>query len=231
MRKIKNAIKTGLLASRIPPAGIFDFANMYFRFARFVRAHRKTCRVFRERPQLYEFVGRDVLHHEAIDYFEFGVFEGHSFREWMTLNTHKESRFFGFDTFEGLPEDWHNDAFWAMPKGSMSVQGKLPHFEDIRGQLIKGVFQESLRPFLQTFSARNRLVVNCDADLYSSTLYALAMMDSFIRPSTIILFDEFDAVQHEFRACLDYCAAFRRTMRPLAFAGPVYNHAAFEVLS
>ena len=59
------------------------------------------------RYQLYEAINtQESLSDTALDYFEFGVAGGYSFRWWLQKNQNPASRFFGFDTFEGLPEKW-----------------------------------------------------------------------------------------------------------------------------
>jgi len=41
---------------------------------------------------------------------EFGVWQGESTRFFAGLNRSPSSRFYGFDSFEGLPEDWRGMA-------------------------------------------------------------------------------------------------------------------------
>jgi len=53
------------------------------------------------------------------------------------------------------------------------MMGNPPIVDDNRVILIKGIFQETLEPFLKQFKFKNRLVINFDADLYSSTLFVL----------------------------------------------------------
>ncbi len=130
-----------------------------------------------------------------IDYIELGVFDGRSFRWWMAHARHADSRFNGFDTFEGLPEDWG-----AFAKGDMAAG--VPVLDDARGRFHKGLFQDTLLPFLRSvpFADGRRRVVHLDADLYSSTLFALTALGPHLRPGDVLLFDEFNVPNHEFAA-------------------------------
>ncbi len=59
-----------------------------------------TCR-----QEMYSVV-HETLGNIAISYIEFGVWKGESLGEWIGINTDAGSRFYGFDSFEGLPEEW-----------------------------------------------------------------------------------------------------------------------------
>ncbi|MDQ6843014.1 MAG: hypothetical protein M3Z92_01485, partial [Bacteroidota bacterium] len=61
---------------------------------------------YTKRFTLYEYVIEKEKLDDDINYLEFGVADGHSFNWWMTQNTQAGSRFYGFDTFTGLPEDF-----------------------------------------------------------------------------------------------------------------------------
>ena len=47
------------------------------------------------------------------------------------------------------------------------LKGKLPNIDDDRVSFCKGLFQDTLPEFLETYDSKNVLVVNIDADLYS----------------------------------------------------------------
>ena len=142
-----------------------------------------------------------------IDYLEFGVHEGHSILHWARANKAPASRFFGFDSFEGLPETWNA----AYPKGHFDTAGCVPQTQDPRVLFVKGLFQDTLSAFLATYATgTRRLVVHVDCDLYTSALYCLTKLDPFMAPGTLVVFDEFGDVQHEFRAFTDYLSSYRR---------------------
>jgi hypothetical protein len=86
---------------------------------------------------------------------------------------HPESRFYGFDSFEGLPEDWGNKA-----KGTFSRQGEPPRLDDERVRFVVGWFHETLPGFVAEGSDYEAVLVHLDADLYSSTLFALRRCES-----------------------------------------------------
>jgi hypothetical protein len=160
-----------------------------------------------------------------MDFLEFGVFEGASLKEWTDLHKNPQSRFFGFDSFEGLPEDWGRN----LKASAFSLGGQIPALADPRIQLVKGWFQDSLPGFLASFTPQDQLVLHIDSDLHSSAIYVMTRMDHLIRPGTVIIFDEFASALHEFRALDDYCRAYRRGVRPVAMTSDFAAQAAFIV--
>ena len=94
-------------------------------------------------------------------FYEFGVWRGESFK--YLINIFKKG--YGFDTFEGLPEDWHDKK-----TGTYSAERVIPKIDG--GTFIAGKFEETL-PTLFAESRPVASIINFDADLYSSTLCAL----------------------------------------------------------
>ncbi|MGL1862739.1 MAG: class I SAM-dependent methyltransferase [Pseudodesulfovibrio sp.] len=169
---------------------------------------------YKDRKKLYHCVNDRFIRKAPIDYCEFGVYGGKSFKNWLELNPNPESRFYGFDSFEGLPEDWTGTA----PKGAFTTKGSIPETDDPRASFIVGLFQDTVEEFSRNFTPENRLVLHMDADLYSSTLYCLMNFNSHIKPGTIILFDEFTARNYtdEFAALQDYCLTCYRDYKIIA---------------
>jgi O-methyltransferase len=166
---------------------------------------------FHSREELYTYLNLNFLR-DPIDFFEFGVYKGDSLREWCGLNTHPQTRFFGFDSFEGLPEDWASEH----PKGTFSTSKQLPDIADTRIRFVPGWFQHTLPGFLRSYEPKNPLVIHNDSDLYSSTLFCLTAMDRLIVPGTIVIFDEFEDAMHEYRALTDYASAYMPKFRIIA---------------
>jgi len=140
---------------------------------------------------------------DCIDYLEFGVSKGVSFKWWLANNHNSESRFFGFDTFTGLPEDWG-----PFKKGDMSANNEPPDIDDNRHQFIQGLFQQTLPEFLKNKEFKNRKVIHMDADLYTATLYVLTSLAPYLKKGDIIMFDEFNVPMHEFKAFTEFVSAY-----------------------
>ena len=141
-------------------------------------------------------------------FYEFGVWRGVAFQ--YLIKTFKKG--YGFDTFEGIPEDWHDEK-----AGSYSSDREIPQIEG--GEFIVGKFEKSLPEFfLKPRPVAS--VINFDADLYSSTICALNYSKSIIDQHTILIFDEFimnkNWEQDEFKALKEFC---------------VNNNFAYEVLA
>lgn len=158
---------------------------------------------YERRLDLYRYVIDNELSDKEIDYLEFGVATGGSFRWWLKNIDHKDSRFYGFDTFSGLPEDWG-----PFKKGDMSNGNEPPDVDDTRCQFYQGVFQDTLYDFLNTYKAGKRKVVHLDADLYSSTLFVLTTLSPYLNKGDILLFDEFNVPLHEYKAFREWSESF-----------------------
>ena len=159
---------------------------------------------YSSRLMLYQKVFAKENLSSPVNYLEFGVSKGASFKWWIEHNKNPESEFVGFDTFTGLPEDWN-----VFKAGAMSAGGNFPVINDNRATFIKGLFQDTLSPFLKTFNNDKRKIIHLDADLYTSTLYTLATLHPFIKAGDILFFDEFAVPQHEFLAFKNYVDSFR----------------------
>ncbi|MFX0125714.1 MAG: TylF/MycF/NovP-related O-methyltransferase [Candidatus Hodarchaeota archaeon] len=195
------------------------------------RSHKQNYPYFKSyRDALYDYIQREVIKQKSIDYLEFGVWKGASIKYWSELNTHKRSRFYGFDTFTGLPEDWEHFV-GKTGQNRFDVGGKAPSISDTRVNFIKGKFQDTLDNFLRSYHPQSQLILNNDSDLYSSTLYTLTACNGIISPGTIIIFDEFSSVLNEFRALQDYCSAYLRKYIIIGAAGIYYDHVAIRITS
>jgi O-methyltransferase len=185
-------------------------------FVEFVEKN-KSAPHYDDRYRMYDHL-MDHIGPGAIDYLEFGVWKGASIKYWSEKNRHPDSRFIGFETFTGLPEAWE-----FRPAGTFDVGGEVPTIDDQRVTFKAGLFQQTLPEFLTKFAFRNRLVIHFDADLYSATLYVLARVHHLIPPGTILIFDEFGDVRHEFRAYHDYVSSHMRECAAVCAADHYYT--------
>ena len=126
IRKIRGRLK-GIFflfrMNKIVPTGIFEFIAYLGKLSKWINAHSdsgftdyySSALNNSKREILYEKVLEKEDLNSEIDYLEFGVSRGVSFRWWVDHITSEGSRFYGFDTFDGLPENWGR-----FKKGDMS---------------------------------------------------------------------------------------------------------------
>lgn len=180
---------------------------------------------YQKRYPMYKWViEKENLHTIPVNYMEFGVAQGQSFRWFLQQNLLPESRFYGFDTFTGLPEDWG-----PMKKGTFNNGNKVPEINDTRGKFYQGLFQQTVPSFLKEVSNNRRNIFMMDADLYSATLYALTSLAPIMKKGDIIFFDEFAVPTHEFKAFLDFTQSYYINLELIAAANNYY-FAAFKVV-
>lgn len=164
----------------------------------YILEHMRHCMIFEHRFDLLEYSLAQV----TVDglYLEFGVAGGESIRETASLTDHPVH---GFDSFEGLPEDW---AGTGNRKGKFSQGGQLPRVPGTV-TLHKGWFDATIPPFLASHPDQIAFL-HVDCDLYSSTKCIFEMLGSRIQAGTVILFDEYfnypNWHEHEFKAFQEF---------------------------
>ena len=173
----------------------------------------------------------DVLQHAAAQasqdglWLEFGVCFGRSIN---ILATFRRGDMHGFDSFQGLPEDWKP----GEPKGSYSTGGRLPAVAD-NVQLHAGWFEHSLPDFLARHQGAVSLV-HIDCDLYSSTRTVLSLLAGRLTVGSVIVFDDFlgfdSFEQHEYKAFLEFTQQYGFHFKLLSYAA-LSREVAFQLVS
>jgi len=226
MDNAKKRKLTGLLWPKYSVAidSINRNAEMIATFQRF---EADGVEAFTNKIELYSGIHKK-LGNISICYLEFGVWQGVTLNAWTTINTNENSRFYGFDSFEGLPEDWVHD-FGRTRKGTFDLKGIAPTILDPRVTLVKGLFQHTLRQFLGDTELSHPMVVHIDNDLHTSTHYVLSTIDPVLEAGDIIIFDEYASPAHEYFAWEQHRRAFMRDAKCIAMADR-WEQAAFVIL-
>ena len=156
----------------------------------------QNLQIFNTHIEMLAFFTRLVADRDGIA-IEFGVYSG------TTLEVIRQGfngSVYGFDSFEGLPEDWRD----GFPKGFFATP-KIPTIENVT--LVVGTFQETLESFLKKL-VEPILFIHFDADLYSSTAYCLDKVTNHLAPDSIFVFDEYHNYEgwqnHEHKAFTEW---------------------------
>lgn len=169
------------------------------------------------REKLYQFISTEKGYNTLpISYLEFGVGRGNSMKWWTSQNVNKNSDFWGFDTFEGLPEK-----YGTYEIGTFSLEGNFPDIPDSRINFIKGLFQDTLLNTIPKIDFKKQVILHIDGDLYSSALFSLTILYPYLKKGDLIIFDEFVVPYHEYKAFDDFIKSFYIKLEPI---GSINNY-------
>lgn len=151
---------------------------------------------------------RYAVQHVALDglWLEFGVSTGGSLAV-IAEQTH--AHVYGFDSFEGLPEDWvRGDGTSTLPRGAFSGR---PSTVPSNVTLVEGLFEQSLAAFVKEHDDPVAFM-HVDCDLYASTATVFATLHDRLVPGTVIVFDELfgyrNFAEHELKALFEAVQAY-----------------------
>lgn len=115
---------------------------------------------------------------------EYGVNKGESFKQLCRIFS--DDTVFGFDAFDGLPEQWHGNIDHS---NLFKYDGKIPFVIPENGKIVPGWFDDTIPNFDYGDSQAKFLHIDCD--IYSSTVTVLENVKNYIKPGTIIVFDDY----------------------------------------
>lgn len=157
---------------------------------------------------------------------EFGTNNGGSLR-YFCRNVPESFTLYGFDCFEGIPEEWD-----ALPKGAIKgygfpfhlwdddpelqkkiaervrLTGEIPQPPQSNVRIEKGLFAHSVPRFLSGGVPEDIRLIHFDADIYMATRPVLDSICGQIGYRYYLLFDELYSVNHEFRAWMEFVDNF-----------------------
>jgi hypothetical protein len=176
--------------------------------ARYALEHMRAVPNFSTDYDLHEWVAKTQLDSKLLSdgyILEFGVATGRTLNQFAHWLPHKYV--YGFDGFEGLPEDWTS----RMRKGFFA-RSNLPRVRR-NCQLVVGWFDQTLPTFKQNKIKDHPIaLLHVDCDLYSSTVTILNTLRANIVPGTVIVFDEYMNYPgwelDEFKAWQEHCAKY-----------------------
>ena len=183
--------------------------------AAFERKYLHDAADFKGRHQLYKHLLSQIPRENGGLFLEFGVYKADSINRFAELR--RDVHWYGFDSFEGLPEEWTLGA----RKGAFSIDGMLPPVRN-NVTLIKGFFEDTLPAFVAKHRDAKASFIHIDCDLYSSTRTVLDHLEDMLQPGCIIIFDEYfnyaGWAEQEYKAFSEFAT---RTGRAFEYIGYV----------
>jgi len=179
--------------------------------ADYIMAAMPEALALRSREALWDFATRNANHQGL--WLEFSVFKGYSVN-YLARRT--DGRVFGFDSFQGLQEDWKGVGH---TRGTFDLAGRLPRVRS-NVSLVAGWFSNTLPAFLAANTAPVSLL-HLDCDTYEATATVLRLVIDRLTPETVIVMDDYAGFwgyrDGQFRAWAEFVAAHGLTYRYAAF--------------
>jgi len=151
--------------------------------AEYAESHMQEAIYFRSKEGLWDFALSKIEFDGELA--EFGVFEGYSIN-YFAKKLGSNVTIYGFDSFEGLQEDWRGH---ILKTGDFSLGGRLPKVaRNIK--LIKGWFDQTVPDFLAKH-AENFSFIHIDSDTYEAARSLLNLVGPKLQKGTVIVFDEY----------------------------------------
>ncbi len=171
------------------------------------RDHMEQSMLFRNKDKNRDYAIKRAVENGVKDglYVEFGVAGGDGCRLFGEVLKPHGLTLTGFDSFEGLEEDWTGIQS-GREAGAFTQGGDLPKVPD-NVTLTKGWVQDTLPGYMKENKGKPFSFLHMDMDTYTPTAYAMGATKRHLRKGTVILFDELYGYpgwrHHEYKALME----------------------------
>lgn len=176
---------------------------------------------FATREQLWSRMLSCLMQDAEVTVFEFGVAYGYTTQWWLSRSSLID-KWYGYDTFTGLPEAWRHFA-----AGDFGANGKPPEISDSRIEWVVGKVENTFSATMIQGSSserktRNQRVFIFDLDLYEPTKCVAEQVFPQLQEGDLLYFDE-AAFLDERRVLLEHLSKVPNSLKligatPLALA-------------
>ena len=168
-----------------PPPSPYDYYDKEARinsYNHFKKYFENSIFLFAEQMREYS-IKKSINNDKNLEkyYLEFGVYRGNS----INLFSKFVKNIYGFDSFEGLKEDWKGHSVMA---GVFDLGAKIPKLNK-NVIAVKGWVQDTLPNFLKEKNPEINFI-HMDLDTYESSKFVLSNLKPYILKNCIILFDQ-----------------------------------------
>ncbi len=153
------------------------------------REFGREAAFFATRERLWRRMLSCLRQDSEITVFEFGVAYGYAARWWLSRSA-LISKWYGFDTFRGLPRAWRH-----FEAGAFDADGKPPEIRDSRVEWIIGRVEDTfsanrLEATVSGDGTGNQRLFIFDLDLYEATKHVAEPIFPQLREGDLLYFDE-----------------------------------------
>ena len=146
--------------------------------------HFKKSMIFNDRWKIREYaIQSSILNDKNKEYYylEFGVWKGDSANFFSKF----VNKFYVFDSFEGLKEDWIGT---SDTKGTFNLDKQIPKLNSNIKPVV-GWIEDTFDDFLKKHNPKINFV-HLDMDIYSPTKFILEKIKPYLVKNSILIFDE-----------------------------------------
>jgi hypothetical protein len=184
IRRILTALKNHCLPVPTPPTSHEMYINEQIKKSYEIFKPHFQKSIFLDYKDYHKFIIERAKENDVSNkkfYLEFGVWVG------TTINffSNYVNTIYGFDSFEGLREDWVGT---EAPKGTFNLNRKLPKLNKNVIPVV-GWVQDTLGSFLDKHKPDINFV-HLDMDTYESTKFVLTKIKPYLTKNCTIAFDE-----------------------------------------